>query len=92
MGSTVILIPPPPLQDLVSTFSGPRLEFLQGRDAEEKLRAELSKGSLGAGNEQPDQHHPLPSYLDYRSNSSVRYYQTSYFPSHCSQALKPPQL
>ncbi|KAJ8249735.1 hypothetical protein COCON_G00229510 [Conger conger] len=38
-------------------------------------------------NLQPDQRHPLPSYLDYKLNSSVRAYQTSYFPSHCAEAL-----
>uniref|UniRef100_A0A7N8WUF7 protein-tyrosine-phosphatase n=1 Tax=Mastacembelus armatus TaxID=205130 RepID=A0A7N8WUF7_9TELE len=34
---------------------------------------------------QPDQQHPLPSYLDYKSNSSIKSYQTRYFPSHCTQ-------
>lgn len=34
---------------------------------------------------QPEQRDPLPSYLDYRSNSSVRSYQTSYFPSRCAE-------
>ncbi|XP_045892944.1 receptor-type tyrosine-protein phosphatase beta-like [Micropterus dolomieu] len=34
---------------------------------------------------QPEQQHPLPSYLDYKSNSSVKSYQTSYFPSHCAE-------
>ncbi|XP_056131706.1 receptor-type tyrosine-protein phosphatase beta-like [Lampris incognitus] len=34
---------------------------------------------------QPEQRHPLPSYLDYIHNSSVRAYQTAYFPSRCSQ-------
>ncbi|RXN09470.1 receptor-type tyrosine- phosphatase beta [Labeo rohita] len=37
-------------------------------------------------NQQLHQHHPLPSYLDYRSNSSVNAYQTSYFPSHCDES------
>ncbi|XP_055795524.1 receptor-type tyrosine-protein phosphatase beta-like isoform X2 [Salvelinus fontinalis] len=36
-------------------------------------------------NIQPEQHHPLPSYLDYKSNSSVKAYQTSYFPSRCTE-------
>ncbi|KAM9569680.1 LOW QUALITY PROTEIN: receptor-type tyrosine-protein phosphatase beta-like [Salvelinus alpinus] len=36
-------------------------------------------------NLQPEQHHPLPSYLDYKSNSSIKAYQTSYFPSHCTE-------
>uniref|UniRef100_A0A3P8U601 protein-tyrosine-phosphatase n=1 Tax=Amphiprion percula TaxID=161767 RepID=A0A3P8U601_AMPPE len=34
---------------------------------------------------QPEQRHPLPSYRDYISNSSVRAYQTAYFPSRCPQ-------
>ncbi|XP_051808493.1 receptor-type tyrosine-protein phosphatase beta-like isoform X4 [Acanthochromis polyacanthus] len=42
--------------------------------------------SEGVENLQPDQHHPLPSYLDYRSNSSIRTYQTSYFPSRCADS------
>uniref|UniRef100_A0A667ZSV7 protein-tyrosine-phosphatase n=1 Tax=Myripristis murdjan TaxID=586833 RepID=A0A667ZSV7_9TELE len=33
----------------------------------------------------PEQQHPLPSYVDYKSNSSIRSYQTSYFPSHCTE-------
>ncbi|GAA6102630.1 receptor-type tyrosine-protein phosphatase beta isoform X1 [Tachysurus ichikawai] len=31
----------------------------------------------------PEHRHPLPSYLDYRHNSSVSAYQTSYFQSLC---------
>uniref|UniRef100_A0A8D3BDD9 protein-tyrosine-phosphatase n=1 Tax=Scophthalmus maximus TaxID=52904 RepID=A0A8D3BDD9_SCOMX len=41
--------------------------------------------SEGFDNVQPKQQHPLPSYLDYKSNSSVTSYQTSYFPSDCNQ-------
>lgn len=37
-------------------------------------------------NQQPYQHHPLPSYSDYRANSSVKTYQTSYFASHCDES------
>ncbi|CAB1414937.1 unnamed protein product [Pleuronectes platessa] len=44
--------------------------------------------SEGLDNVQPQQQHPLPSYLDYRSNSSIKSYQTSYFPSHCTQGPK----
>ncbi|XP_076018766.1 receptor-type tyrosine-protein phosphatase beta isoform X2 [Genypterus blacodes] len=36
-------------------------------------------------NMQPEQQHPLPSYLDYKSNSSVKSYQTSFFSSHCAE-------
>ncbi|CAI5668435.1 unnamed protein product [Oreochromis niloticus] len=35
---------------------------------------------------QLEQKHPLPSYLDYSSNSSIRSYQTSYFPSRCTES------
>ncbi|XP_072242893.1 receptor-type tyrosine-protein phosphatase beta-like isoform X2 [Leuresthes tenuis] len=41
--------------------------------------------SEGVNDRQPEQLHPLPSYLDYRSNSSIRSFQTSYFPSRCSE-------
>lgn len=34
---------------------------------------------------QPEQLHPMPSYRDYINNSSVRAYQTAYFPSRCPQ-------
>lgn len=37
-------------------------------------------------NQQPYQHHPLPSYLDYRTNSSVKTYQTSNFASRCDES------
>lgn len=35
---------------------------------------------------QPEQQDPLPSYLDYRSNTSVKSYQTGYFPSLCAES------
>uniref|UniRef100_A0A8C8HBI1 protein-tyrosine-phosphatase n=1 Tax=Oncorhynchus tshawytscha TaxID=74940 RepID=A0A8C8HBI1_ONCTS len=35
--------------------------------------------------ESEKQHHPLPSYLDYKLNTSVKAYQTSYFPSRCTE-------
>lgn len=34
---------------------------------------------------QPEQRDPLPSYLDYQTNTSVKSYQTSYFPSQCAE-------
>uniref|UniRef100_A0AAY4BMX1 protein-tyrosine-phosphatase n=1 Tax=Denticeps clupeoides TaxID=299321 RepID=A0AAY4BMX1_9TELE len=33
----------------------------------------------------PSQRHPLPSYTDYKMNSSVRAYQTNFFSSHCAE-------
>ncbi|XP_037551667.1 receptor-type tyrosine-protein phosphatase beta, partial [Nematolebias whitei] len=39
---------------------------------------------------QPEQRHPLPSYRDYISNSSVRAYQTAFFPSRCPQDADSP--
>ncbi|KAM9753726.1 LOW QUALITY PROTEIN: receptor-type tyrosine-protein phosphatase beta-like [Menidia menidia] len=41
--------------------------------------------SDGVEDLQPDQQHPLPSYRDYSSNRSISSYQTSYFPSPCSE-------
>ncbi|XP_029289713.1 receptor-type tyrosine-protein phosphatase beta [Cottoperca gobio] len=42
--------------------------------------------SQGVGEEHPEQQHPLPSYLQYKSNSSIKSYQTSFFPSKCSDS------
>lgn len=39
----------------------------------------------GSDDGQPEQRDPLPSYLDYMSNSSVKSYQTAYFPSQCAE-------
>ncbi|KAK3564823.1 hypothetical protein QTP86_027966, partial [Hemibagrus guttatus] len=36
---------------------------------------------------QPEQRHPLPSYRDYINNTSVKVYQTGYFPSNCDNVL-----
>uniref|UniRef100_A0A673N6K6 protein-tyrosine-phosphatase n=1 Tax=Sinocyclocheilus rhinocerous TaxID=307959 RepID=A0A673N6K6_9TELE len=33
----------------------------------------------------PEQRHPLPSYLDYRQNHSIKAYQTGYFHSLCAE-------
>ncbi|KAI7790128.1 putative receptor-type tyrosine-protein phosphatase beta, partial [Triplophysa rosa] len=33
----------------------------------------------------PEQRHPLPSYLDYRHNRSIKAYQTGYFHSLCAE-------
>ncbi|KAG9272106.1 receptor-type tyrosine-protein phosphatase beta [Astyanax mexicanus] len=34
---------------------------------------------------QPEQRHPLPSYWDYKINSTVKTYQTKYFHSNCGE-------
>ncbi|KAG7329450.1 hypothetical protein KOW79_007624 [Hemibagrus wyckioides] len=36
---------------------------------------------------QPEQRYPLPSYRDYINNTSVKVYQTGYFPSSCDNVL-----
>ncbi|XP_038636399.1 receptor-type tyrosine-protein phosphatase beta isoform X1 [Scyliorhinus canicula] len=36
-------------------------------------------------NRKPDKQHPLPSYLEYKQNSSVQNYQTNYFSSKCAE-------
>ncbi|XP_043912939.1 receptor-type tyrosine-protein phosphatase beta isoform X2 [Protopterus annectens] len=38
-------------------------------------------------NVMPDRQHPLPSYLEYKNNNSIKVYQTSYFFSNCSEKL-----
>lgn len=37
----------------------------------------------------PEQQHPLPSYLEYRHNASIRVYQTNYFASKCAESPDP---
>ncbi|XP_062989960.1 receptor-type tyrosine-protein phosphatase beta isoform X2 [Elgaria multicarinata webbii] len=34
----------------------------------------------------PEQHHPLPSYLEYKHNHSIQIYQTDYFASKCTES------
>ncbi|XP_039516167.1 receptor-type tyrosine-protein phosphatase beta-like [Pimephales promelas] len=41
--------------------------------------------SNGVDNVLPEQRHPLPSYLDYRQNHSIKTYQTGYFHSLCAE-------
>ncbi|XP_048463887.1 receptor-type tyrosine-protein phosphatase beta [Rhincodon typus] len=41
--------------------------------------------SEGTENTKPVKQHPLPSYLEYKRNSSVRHYQTNYFSSKCAE-------
>ncbi|XP_034092966.1 receptor-type tyrosine-protein phosphatase beta-like, partial [Gymnodraco acuticeps] len=42
--------------------------------------------SQGDEDEQPQQQHPLPSYRDYKFNSSIKNFQTGFFPSSCSDS------
>ncbi|KAI4794768.1 hypothetical protein KUCAC02_031852 [Chaenocephalus aceratus] len=42
--------------------------------------------SQGDEDEQPQQQHPLPSYRDYKLNSSIKNFQTGFFPSSCSDS------
>ncbi|XP_071408325.1 receptor-type tyrosine-protein phosphatase beta isoform X1 [Pithys albifrons albifrons] len=39
----------------------------------------------GSEGPKPDEQHPLPSYLDYKHNDSIRIYQTNYFASRCAE-------
>uniref|UniRef100_A0A3B4Z0Q5 protein-tyrosine-phosphatase n=1 Tax=Stegastes partitus TaxID=144197 RepID=A0A3B4Z0Q5_9TELE len=95
--STVTMIDRPPRPPVSTRVSGPAV--VVGRtfisfsfncswfsDANGAIRffTVVVTESEGVENLQPDQHHPLPSYLDYRSNSSIRTFQTSYFPSRCA--------
>ncbi|XP_063111208.1 receptor-type tyrosine-protein phosphatase beta isoform X3 [Cavia porcellus] len=40
----------------------------------------------GSDELKPEQQHPLPSYLEYRHNASIRVYQTNYFASKCTES------
>ncbi|XP_030882900.1 receptor-type tyrosine-protein phosphatase beta isoform X1 [Leptonychotes weddellii] len=40
----------------------------------------------GSDELKPEQQHPLPSYLEYRHNASIRMYQTDYFASKCAES------
>nr|XP_036856157.1 receptor-type tyrosine-protein phosphatase beta isoform X1 [Manis javanica] len=40
----------------------------------------------GSDELKPEQQHPLPSYLEYRHNASIRVYQTDYFASRCAES------
>nr|KAF6453597.1 protein tyrosine phosphatase receptor type B [Molossus molossus] len=40
----------------------------------------------GSDELKPDPQHPLPSYLEYRHNDSIRVYQTNYFASKCAES------
>ncbi|XP_074429313.1 receptor-type tyrosine-protein phosphatase beta isoform X3 [Larus michahellis] len=39
----------------------------------------------GSEGPKPDEQHPLPSYLEYKQNDSIRIYQTNYFASRCAE-------
>lgn len=50
-------------------------------------RQTLTQFSLSGSDElKPEQQHPLPSYLEYRHNASIRVYQTNYFASKCTES------
>lgn len=40
----------------------------------------------GSDELKPEPQHPLPSYLEYRQNASIRVYQTDYFASKCAES------
>uniref|UniRef100_A0A673UPQ2 protein-tyrosine-phosphatase n=1 Tax=Suricata suricatta TaxID=37032 RepID=A0A673UPQ2_SURSU len=40
----------------------------------------------GSDELKPEHRHPLPSYLEYRHNASIRMYQTDYFASKCAES------
>ncbi|XP_041851938.1 receptor-type tyrosine-protein phosphatase beta-like isoform X2 [Melanotaenia boesemani] len=89
--------PPPPLSTRVSEKSAVvskssisfwfNCSWFSDVNGAVRFFAVVVMESEGIADLQPDQQHPLPSYLDYRSNSSIRSYQTSFFPSRCSDGL-----
>ncbi|XP_028440802.1 receptor-type tyrosine-protein phosphatase beta [Perca flavescens] len=51
-----------------------------------KFFAVVVTESQGVDEQQPEQQHPLPSYLEYKSNSSIKCYQSGFFRSQCSDS------
>lgn len=45
----------------------------------------FSACNVGSEGPKPDEQHPLPSYLEYKHNDSIRIYQTNYFASRCAE-------
>lgn len=55
---------------------------------QKKESQSFTVGFLPPGSDElkPEQQHPLPSYLEYRHNASIRVYQTDYFASKCAES------
>lgn len=95
--SVVTMIDRPPLPPLTTRVSGKstlvtkssilfqfNCSWFSDVNGAVRFFAVVVTESEGVNDMQPDHLHPLPSYLDYKYNSSVKSYQTNYFPSFCS--------
>ncbi|XP_077769957.1 receptor-type tyrosine-protein phosphatase beta isoform X2 [Canis aureus] len=98
-GSTITMIdrppPPPPhirvnKKDVLISKSSINFTFncswFSDTNGAVKYFTVVVREADGSDELKPEQQHPLPSYLEYRHNSSIRMYQTDYFASKCAES------
>ncbi|XP_030404601.1 receptor-type tyrosine-protein phosphatase beta isoform X1 [Gopherus evgoodei] len=98
--STITMIdrpPPPPLhirvnkKDALITKSSINFTFncswFSDTNGAVKYFTVVVREADGSEELKPDQQHPLPSYMEYKHNNSIRVYQTNYFASKCAENL-----
>uniref|UniRef100_A0A6J0SZ55 protein-tyrosine-phosphatase n=1 Tax=Pogona vitticeps TaxID=103695 RepID=A0A6J0SZ55_9SAUR len=98
-GNTITMIdrpPPPPdhirvsKKDAIITKSSIHFTFncswFSDTNGAVKYFTVVVREADGSEGLKPEQHHPLPSYLEYKHNNSIRTYQTNYFASKCTES------
>uniref|UniRef100_A0A9L0JDY9 protein-tyrosine-phosphatase n=1 Tax=Equus asinus TaxID=9793 RepID=A0A9L0JDY9_EQUAS len=98
-GSTITMIdrppPPPPhirvnRKDVLVSRSSINFTFncswFSDTNGAVKYFTVVVREAEGSDELKPEQQHPLPSYLEYRHNASIRVYQTDYFASKCAES------
>ncbi|XP_061495728.1 receptor-type tyrosine-protein phosphatase beta isoform X2 [Rhineura floridana] len=94
---TMIDRPPPPpahirvnKKDAVITKSSIHFSFncswFSDTNGAVKYFTVVVREADGSEGLKPEQHHPLPSYLEYKHNNSIQIYQTNYFASKCTES------
>nr|XP_034983059.1 receptor-type tyrosine-protein phosphatase beta [Zootoca vivipara] len=94
---TMIDRPPPPAahirvnkKDAVITKSSIHFAFncswFSDTNGAVKYFTVVVREAGGSEELKPEQHHPLPSYLEYKHNNSIQIYQTDYFASKCTES------
>ncbi|XP_044305733.1 receptor-type tyrosine-protein phosphatase beta isoform X2 [Varanus komodoensis] len=97
--STITMIdrpPPPPAhirvnkKDVIITKSSIHFTFncswFSDTNGAVKYFTVVVREADGSEGLKPEQHHPLPSYLEYKNNKSIQIYQTDYFASKCTES------
>ncbi|KAH0616681.1 hypothetical protein JD844_027982 [Phrynosoma platyrhinos] len=93
---TMIDRPPPPpayirvnRKDVVITKSSIHFTFncswFSDTNGAVKYFTVVVREADGSEGLKPEQHHPLPSYMEYKHNHSIHIYQTDYFASKCTE-------